>query len=200
MSPMTHLEDVRASWGTNPLYTDSSSFESHSISFLEERRNDCLTDCFAASLNLRPLPPSRTADQELRVLDLGRGIVVWLSEFAMRGLLNLVAADLTGQALRIAAKRLEAYGLKAEPSKQNAEAMTFQEHTLDHVNSQGVIHHAPATDATMKKIARARKPGGTESISIYYRKSTFSHWSYLRGVNCLRESVGALGADRKSVV
>jgi len=196
-----HLEDVRSFWENNPLWAGESLFEPGSISFFEEHRKVCLTDCFAGSFDLRFLPPPRKAGQEMRVLDLGCGIGFWVSEFAMRGLHNLVAADLTIQALRITAKRLEAYGLGAELSQQNAEAMAFAEHTFDHVNCQGVIHHTPNTDAVVGEIARVLKPGGTASISVYYRNPILRLWPYLRWAGWLLTKFGAglRGRGRESI-
>ena len=188
---MTHLEEVRAFWESNPLWTGESSFEPGSIPFFEEHRLVYLADCFAGAFDLRFLPPPRPNGQDMRVLDLGCGIGFWVSEFAMRGLGNLFAADLTEQALAITARRLEAYGLKAELSRQNAEAMTFPERTFDHVNCQGVIHHTPDTEATVAEIARVLKPGGTASISVYYRNPILRLWPYLRWIGWPLAKLGA---------
>ena len=188
---MTHLEEVRAFWESNPLWTGESSFEPGSIPFFEEHRLVYLADCFAGAFDLRFLPPPRPNGQDMRVLDLGCGIGFWVSEFAMRGLGNLFAADLTEQALAITARRLEAYGLRAELSRQNAEAMTFPERTFDHVNCQGVIHHTPDTEATVAEIARVLKPGGTASISVYYRNPILRLWPYLRWIGWPLAKLGA---------
>lgn len=177
---MTHLDEVRTFWENNPLWTGESSFELGSIPFFEEHRAVYLADCFAGAFDLRFLPLPRRNGQDMRVLDLGCGIGFWVSEFAMRGLNNLVAADLTEQALAITAKRLEAYGVKAELSRQNAEAMTFATNEFDHVNCQGVIHHTPDTEATVAEIARVLKPGGKASISVYYRNPILRLWPVLR--------------------
>lgn len=177
---MTHLDEVRTFWENNPLWTGESSFELGSIPFFEEHRAVYLAGCFAGEFDLRFLPLPRRNGQDMRVLDLGCGIGFWVSEFAMRGLSNLVAADLTEQALAITAKRLEAYGVKAELSRQNAEAMTFATNEFDHVNCQGVIHHTPDTEATVAEIARVLKPGGTASISVYYRNPILRLWPVLR--------------------
>ena len=179
---MTHLEEVRAFWENNPLWTGESSFEPGTAAFFEEHRSVYLADCFGGAFDLRFLPPPRANGQEMRVLDLGCGIGFWVSEFAMRGLNNLVAADLTEQALAITAKRLEAYEVKAELIIQNAEAMTFEADTFDHVNCQGVIHHTPNTEATIAEIARVLKPGGTASISVYYRNPILRLWPLLRWI------------------
>ena len=65
-------------------------------------------------------------------------------------------------------------------SQQNAESMTFPDASFDHVNCQGVIHHTPNTEATVAEIARVLKPGGTASISVYYRNPMLKLWPYLR--------------------
>lgn len=98
----------------------------------------------------------------------------------MRGLNHLSAADLTDQALVLTRKRLDAFGLRAELSQQNAEKMTFADGAFDHVNCQGVIHHTPNTEAAISEIARVLKSGGTASISVYYRNSILKMWPYVR--------------------
>lgn len=119
----------------------------------------------------------------MRILDLGCGIGFWTVEFGMRGLSsNLYAADLTDNALGLTQKRLALHGLKADLSQQNAENMTFSDGFFDHVNCQGVIHHTPNTPATVTEIARVLKPGGTASISVYYRNVFLRTWKLLRWI------------------
>lgn len=180
MTALNDLNEVRSFWESNPLWTGESAFTPGTIDFFEEHRSVYIADCFAGSFDLRFLPPPRLAGQTMRVLDLGCGVGFWTNEFAMRGLHNLHAADLTEQALAITAKRLEAYGLIADLSQQNAESMNFPEASFDHVNCQGVIHHTPNTEATLAEIARVLKPGGTASISVYYRNPILKLWPYLR--------------------
>lgn len=179
---MTPLDEVRAFWESNPLWTGESSFEAGSRLFFEEHRRVYITDCFAGDFDIRFLPPPRSGGQGMRVLDLGCGIGFWTSEFAMRGLQNLTAADLTEQALAITAKRLKVYGIKAELTQQNAEEMLLETGGFDHVNCQGVIHHTPNTEATIREIARVLKPDGTASISVYYRNPFLRLWPLLRWI------------------
>ena len=54
---MTHLEEVRAFWESNPLWAGKSAFEPGSIPFFEEHRSVYLADCFAGAFDLRFLPP-----------------------------------------------------------------------------------------------------------------------------------------------
>jgi len=188
---MTHLEQVRTFWESNPLWTGESSFEPGSIPFFEVHRSLCIADCFAGAFDMRFLPLPLPSAQDMRVLDLSCGIGFWVTEFGSRGLCNLVAADLTNQALTITAKRLEAYGVKAELSRQNAEVMTFPDRSFDHINCQGVIHHTPDTEATVVEIARVLKPGGTASISVYHRNPILRLWPYLRWLGWLLAKFGA---------
>ena len=116
----------------------------------------------------------------MKILDLGCGIGFWITEFALRGMQNLHAADLTQNALEITTKRLATYESTAVLSQQNAEQLTYDDSTFDHVNCQGVIHHTPDTDRTISEMARVLKSGGTASISVYYRNSILKLWPYLR--------------------
>jgi 2-polyprenyl-3-methyl-5-hydroxy-6-metoxy-1,4-benzoquinol methylase len=177
---MTALDEVRSFWESNPLWTGESTKTTGSVSFYEEHRETYVSDCFAGNFDLRFLPPPRPMGQSMRILDLGCGIGFWVTEFGMRGFHQLYAADLTDQALKLTAKRLEVYGLTAELSRQNAEKLTYADATFDHVNCQGVIHHTPDTPAAIAQIARVIKPGGTASISVYYRNPILKLWPYLR--------------------
>ena len=103
--------------------------------------------------------PPRRDGQKMKILDLGCGIRFWVTELALRGMHNLNAADLTQTALDITEKRLLAYGISAERSQQNAEKLTFEDASFDHVNCQSVIHHTPNTDSTITEMARVLKPG-----------------------------------------
>ncbi len=188
---MTDLNQVRTFWESNPLWTGESKYDAGSVSFFDEHRAVYIADCFAGGFDVRFLPPPRPCAQDMKILDLGCGIGFWVSEFAMRGLNNLYAADLTEQALKLTKKRLDTYGLKAELSQQNAEKLTFEDESFDHVNCQGVIHHTPDTPATIAEIARVLKPGGTASISVYYRNPILRLWPVLRWIAWPLAKLGA---------
>lgn len=166
---MKNLNDVHDFWDKNPLWTGESVFELGSMAFFEDHRNVCIEDCFAGEFDLRFLPPPRARGQKMQILDLGCGIGFWLTEFSLRGLTGLHAADLTPRAIEVKKKRLQAYGGNAELSLQNAEALTFDGESFDHVSCQGVIHHTPDTKKALYEIARVLKPGGFASVFVYYR-------------------------------
>jgi 2-polyprenyl-3-methyl-5-hydroxy-6-metoxy-1,4-benzoquinol methylase len=188
---MTSIDSVRNFWEENPLWVGETEFEEGTLEFFLEHRDVYYKDCFAGSFDMRFLPPPRQAGQLMKILDLGCGIGFWTTEFGMRGYSNLHAADLTKKALEITAIRLKLFNLKAELSEQNAEKTNFDDQTFDHVNCQGVIHHTPNTEATLKEIARILKPGGTASISVYYRNIFLRSWKFLRPLGWLISLLGA---------
>jgi SAM-dependent methyltransferase len=187
---MTDLNSVQSFWENNPLWTGESEFVAGSRPFFEEHRNIYIDDCFAGHFDLRFMPPPRSNGQHMRILDLGCGIGFWATEFAMRGLNNLTAADLTKNALEITQKRLNAYELEASLKQENAEQLTFPNNSFDHVNCQGVIHHTPNTQKTISEMARVLRSGGTASISVYYRNPILKAWPYIRWIGWLLAKFG----------
>jgi len=173
---MTDLEQVRAFWEENPLYSGESKFQIGSRNFFEEHRQIYIRDCFAGTFDTRFLPPPRFSGQGRKILDLGCGIGFWVAEFGMYGLHNLYAADLTNHALQLTRIRLEIYDLSAQLSQENAENLSFPDEMFDHINCQGVIHHTPDIEAAISEISRVLKPDGTAVISVYYRNIFLRLW------------------------
>jgi SAM-dependent methyltransferase len=174
-----NIDHVRAFWDKNPLWTGESGHRVGSGEFFEEHRRVYIEDCFAGRFDLRFLPPPRNTGQDMSILDLGCGIGFWTTEFAMRGLRQIVAADLTLRALEITRERLATYGVNAELRQENAEALSFADNSIDHVNCQGVIHHTPNTEQAVADIARVLRPGGTASVSVYHRNPILRLWPLL---------------------
>lgn len=170
---MATVEDVKRFWEENPLWTGESRFEPGSIEFFEEHRQVYLNDCFAGEWDDRFDPPLENRD---KVLDLGCGPGFWTIELSERGCKQLVAADLTCNALELTSKRCELYKVEADYSEQNAESLSFADASFSHVNCQGVIHHTPSTEKSIAEIARVIKPGGTACISVYHKNIFLKLW------------------------
>jgi ubiquinone/menaquinone biosynthesis C-methylase UbiE len=158
-------------------------------------------DCFAGEFDPRFWPGRSRGGKDLRVLDLGCGVGFWAVEFGLAGYTDIVACDLTKNAIAITAKRAETHGLKLKLSQQNAEQLDFENNSFDHVNCQGVIHHTPDTDACLREIARVLRPGGTASISVYHRNVFLKSWPILRWVGLALHHLGAglKGRGRDSI-
>ena len=199
---MADLHSVREFWNSNPLWTGESRYEPGTREFFEEHRTVYINDGFAGEFDPRFLPPATVSGRATRVLDLGCGIGFWTTEFGRRGLTDLVAADLTPRALELTRKRLDAYGLRAELHEENAERLSFPDGSFDHVNCQGVIHHTPDTAAAVAEIARVLRPGGTATISVYYRNILLKLWPYLTWAGRIFAGRGAglKGRGRESML
>ena len=198
---MTDVRDVESFWNANPLWTGESEHPAGTKEFFEEHRSVYLKDCFAGDFDIRFLPPPRSNGQQLKLLDLGCGIGFWTTEFGQRGFSNITAADLTQNALDITKIRLEHLELSANLCRENAECLSFEDSSFDHVNCQGVIHHTPETQEAISEIARVLTDGGTASISVYYRNIFFKLWPVLRWLGwCLSKLGGGLkGRGRENI-
>lgn len=119
----------------------------------------------------------------------------------MRGIVASHAADLTEHAVQLTRRRLGCCGLEASLTLQNAESMTFPDAHFDHVNCQGVIHHTLDTEATIAEIVRVIKPGGTASISVYYRNLFLRLWPFIRwvGIPLAKLGGGLKGRGRENI-
>lgn len=198
---MTDVKDVESFWNASPLWTGESKYRSGTTEFFEEHRSVYLKDCFAGDFDIRFLPSPRRNGQKLKVLDLGCGIGFWTTEFGQRGFSNITAADLTQNALDITKIRLEQLELVADLRRENAERLSFEDSSFDHVNCQGVIHHTPDTQRAISEIARVLRDDGTASISVYYRNIFFKLWPVLRWFGwCLSKLGGGLkGRGRENI-
>jgi SAM-dependent methyltransferase len=187
---MAELAEVRRFWQEHPLWTGESRFPEGTEAFFREHREVCIRDCFGGAFDPRFLPPPRPGGEDPGILDLGCGIGFWTVEFALRGFRNLVAADLTPRALELTRRRLEVYGFQAELREENAEALSFPDGRFDHVNCQGVVHHTPDPARAVAEIARVLKPGGTASLSVYYRNAALRLWPGLRWLGGIARRLG----------
>jgi SAM-dependent methyltransferase len=181
------IAEVRQFWEKNPLWAGESAFEAGSREFFEEHARVVVEDGFAGRIDERIFPRQPAIGP---VLDLGCGPGFWTIELARRGF-QVTAADLTERALELARQRCSVFGVSARFCLQNAERMSFPDASFAHVNCQGVIHHTPDTEACVAEIARVLKPGGTASISVYYRNVFLRAWPALRPVGGLITRLGA---------
>ena len=91
----------------------------------------------------------------------------------------------------IARLRCSLFGVQSVLKVENAEALSFSDGAFDHVNCQGVVHHTPDTERAINEIARVIRPGGTASISVYYRNAALRHWRHLSPFSQLAAALGA---------
>lgn len=187
--PAPSLDQVRRFWNNNPLFSGESRHAPGTPAWFEEHTRVVIDDCLAGRFDDRTLPPP---ENRRRVLDLGCGPGFWTVELLQRCQIEaMTSADLTQQAIDLTRKRLALLHFKADVRVENAEALTFSDDSFDHVNCQGVIHHTPDTEACVSEICRVLRPGGTASISVYYRNILLRNW---RQVSLIGEALARTGA------
>lgn len=197
---MVDISTVRRFWEENPLWAGESKYEPGSREFFEEHRIVYVKDCLAGRVDNRILPPPENRNN---VLDLGCGPGFWTVELLLRGgARNMIAADLTERALALTRSRIEIYELCAETRRENAEHLSFESGSFDHVNCQGVIHHTPDTAVAIAEIARVLRPRGTACISVYYRNVVLRNWRTLSWIGTVLNRMGAglLGRGRDRIL
>lgn len=182
------LGDVRQFWDSAPLWTGESKFTPGTKAFFEEHRATVHEDCFGGEIDEQIFPDIA---KDSKILDLGCGIGFWLVEFSQRGFSSLYGADLSPNSLEIARQRCQSYGLDVNLSEQNAESIGFETASFDHVNCQGVVHHTPDPRAAIEEIGRILKPGGTASVSVYYKNIVIRNWNAFRWPSNLLSRIGA---------
>ena len=157
------IESVRRFWNEHPLFVGEASHAAGDRQFFEEHQRVTRADhagVFPAFFqDVRP---------DINALDVGCGIGFWVEELAARGA-RVSACDLTDAAVALTTRRARLFGFDADVRVANAEALPYGDAQFDHVNCQGVIHHTPNTSKCVAEFSRVLRPGGTASISVYYR-------------------------------
>lgn len=182
-----NIHDVRAFWEGNPLFSGESRFPVGSREFFEEHSKTIIADCFAGRVDERIYP---SGDNKADVLDLGCGPGFWVVSLAQHGAKKITGADLTEKALELARCRCEVYNIDATLRQENAENLTFPDESFTHVNCQGVIHHTPNTERCVAEIARVLKPGGSATISVYFRHFLLRSWPIIRPFGSALSMIG----------
>ena len=114
----------------------------------------------------------------LIVLDYGCGPgndLVGFSHFSKPK--ELIGADVSGPALKVAKKRLDLHEFKAKLIEidENTNVIPLDDNYLDLVHSSGALHHAKRMDVALKEIYRVLKPGGVFQVMIYNYSSLWLH-------------------------
>ena len=161
MSATPEIDDVRAYWEGNPLY----SFEvgdPGSPEFFEALDKVKREDVERFSLDYWAFDSFRGNS----VLDVGCG-PGWLTvQYAAAGA-DVTSVDLTDAAVELTRKQLEHHALKAKVRQANAEELPFDNESFDLVVSSGVLHHTPDTQKAFGECSRVLKRGGAAKITLY---------------------------------
>jgi SAM-dependent methyltransferase len=194
----TSIKAVRDFWENNPLFLGESIFEFGSAEFFKNHTNTVLQDCFAGKLDIKTIPK---CDSRSPVLDAGCGVGFWTEIFVSEGFTNVYVCDLTKRAITATLERVKLLGKEVTPSIENVEMLTYPTNYFAHVNCQGVIHHTPNTQNAVHEIFRVLAPGGTASLSVYYKSPLLKLFSFFPHFGSVLEKIGfsLKGRDRETI-
>ena len=88
--------------------------------------------------------------------------------------------DLTQEAVDNVRRRLAVYGLRADVTRADAEALPYADDSFDIIYSWGVIHHSPDTERAFAELVRCTRPGGTIKLMVYNRLSLHAFYTWVR--------------------
>lgn len=107
------------------------------------------------------------------VLEIGVGCGTHAQLLASRAK-SFTGIDLTQFAVNCTTRRLQAFGLRGNIRRMDAELMDFADGSFDFVWSWGVIHHSANTRQILQQMHRVLRPGGTAITMVYHR----NFWNY----------------------
>ena len=93
-----------------------------------------------------------------------------------------IGVDFSHNAVRFTKQLIINAGFKADTFQCEAEALPFQDASVDVVYSSGVLHHTPNTQDTLKEVLRVLKPGGKAMIGLYATYSPMFMWYRLHAI------------------
>jgi SAM-dependent methyltransferase len=190
------IEEVRRFWDAHPLFAEECRYAPGEKGYFELLTSVRLAELSGSLDRIFTDGVEPTRD----VLDAGCGPGFWVRQFCERGA-NVSACDLSQVAVQLTKRHLELFGLRADLRQGNAEALPYESESFDHVNCQGVIHHTPDTRQCIREFHRVLRPGGTLSVSVYYRSLPL-RWSWLyRLISWLTKSwLGMSGRGRENML
>ena len=193
------VQDVEEFWSKHPLFQGESDHEPGSKAWFMDHESVYIRDCFAGG---QPDPIfTKTITQQSKVLDVGCGPGFWVRYFLRMGIRDVHACDLTATAVALTKRSLELFELAADIKVGNAEQLPYPNGMFDHVNCQGVIHHTPSPENSLREFHRVLKPGGTVCFSVYHKNFLLRHPLLLKIVSTLTHRfIGLKGRGRENLL
>jgi len=93
-----------------------------------------------------------------------------------------IGVDFSHNAVHYTKQLITNAGFRADTFQCEAEALPFQDASIDVVYSSGVLHHTPNTEDALKEVFRVLKPGGMAMIGLYATYSPMFIWYRLHAL------------------
>ena len=127
-----------------------------------------------------------------KVLEVGCGAGYDAYEFCRKGAIY-TGVDITPENIERTRKHLDLYELTGDIRQGDAERLDFPDELFDIVFSNGVLHHVPDIEQSLKEIHRVLREGGEFWLTLYHRNSIFYRislglWDHLLCGGFLRQS------------
>ena len=171
-APSTPLADAQ----TQTYWTDHNVTLHHQFNTAQESldyfhwRNDQYIDYIA----LMPV----TGQEGKTVLDYGCGPGNDLVGFAVySNPARLIGVDISSASLAESKHRLSLHDTDVELHQldPNVVRLPFEDASIDHIHSSGVLHHTPNPLGILQEFHRILKPGGTVRVMVYNYNSLWMH-------------------------
>ncbi|HYJ51594.1 MAG TPA: methyltransferase domain-containing protein [Allosphingosinicella sp.] len=109
----------------------------------------------------------RSIAGDARIVEIGCG-TGQMSLFLARADREIVALDLSREALKLGADAAQRYGIdRVTFVEADLNRLPLKDGAFDLVYSSGVLHHTPDPRAAFSRIVRAVRPGGTIVLGLY---------------------------------
>ncbi len=160
-------------WEKNPMsydWNEELSYEEFSSEFYEEidRRFFEATRQFMPWAN-QPFDPlidfQRLRTQDVLEIGVGSGSHAQLIAKVAR---SYTGIDITEQAIKRTARRMELQGIDATIRQMDAETMDLEDERFDMIWTWGVIHHSANTRRIVEEMHRVLRPGGEATVMVYH--------------------------------
>lgn len=109
------------------------------------------------------LPDEGTADQPLRILDVGTGTALIPLELCGRDVpVRVIAVDLAAHMLQLGQRNVIRAGLQSRIKLEQIDAkrLPYRDSSFDWVISNSIVHHIPEPLDALREMVRVLKPNG----------------------------------------
>ncbi len=164
------VEDYWTRHVVNPKVFKSSS---ESLTYLQKR--------FAEHPLFREFLDLYSGVQGKTVMDYGSGpgddVIGFLELGEVR---KIYGVDVSTRGLSLTRNKIKLHGISNDRVElvhvdDKSPAIPIPSQVLDHIYSQGVLHHTSFPEDILKEFYRVLKPGGTGRIMVYQRESLWLH-------------------------